>query len=69
MKAYFHSIHYISEEARIFPFMKSYLYNEMNNGAKNTGVKRIRIHALRHSHVSLLIHKRYSAIAIAEKSA
>lgn len=38
---------------RIFQITKSYLHHEMSRGAKAAGVKRIRIHDLRHSHVSL----------------
>lgn len=36
-------------------------------GAKEAGVKRIRIHDLRHSHVSLLIEMGFSALAIADR--
>ena len=32
---------------------KSYLGHEMERGCKASGVKKIRIHDLRHSHVSL----------------
>lgn len=35
---------------RIFQITKSYLHHEMSRGAKAAGVKRIRIHDLRHSH-------------------
>ena len=35
--------------------------------AKQTGVKRIRIHDLRHSHISLLIDMGFTALAIAER--
>ena len=37
------------------------------SGAKEAGVKRIRIHDLRHSHVSLLIEMGFSALAIADR--
>lgn len=37
----------------------------MDRGIKETGLKRIRIHDLRHSHVSLLIELGFSAVAIA----
>ena len=40
---------------RIFPVTKHYLHHEMDRGSKAAGVKRIPIHSLRHSHVSLLI--------------
>ena len=46
---------------------KKYLHHEMDRGTKQTGVKRIRIHDLRHSHISLLIDMGFSAIAIADR--
>ena len=52
---------------RLFPVTKSYLHHEMNRGSKACGVKRIRIHDLRHSHVSLLIEMGFSALAIADR--
>ena len=39
----------------------------MKNGAEKAGVKCIRVHDLRHSHVSLLIDMGFSALAIAER--
>ena len=39
----------------------------MDRGCKKALVKRIRVHDLRHSHVSLLIELGYSAIAIADR--
>ena len=52
---------------RVFPFTKSFLYREMERGCKRSGVKRIRVHDLRHSHVSLLIDKGFTALAIADR--
>ena len=46
---------------------KSYLHHEMDRGANAAGVKRIRIHDLRHSHISLLIDMGFSAVAIADR--
>jgi integrase len=51
----------------MFTVTKSYLYREMERGAKEAGVKRIRVHDIRHSHVSLLIDMGFSAIAIADR--
>ena len=51
----------------IFTFSKSYLHHEMDRGAKKANVKRIRVHVLRHSHVSLLIELGFSATAIADR--
>ena len=42
---------------RLFPATKSYLEKEMIRGVKLSGVKKIRLHDLRHSHASLLISK------------
>lgn len=42
------------------------LVHDMNRGCKASGVKRIRIHDLRHSYVSLLINMGFSALDIAE---
>ena len=36
---------------RLFPITKNYLYREMQRGCKETGVKSIRIHDLRHPYV------------------
>jgi integrase len=52
---------------RLFPVTKYYLHHEMERGCKETGVKKIRIHDLRHSHISLLIDMGFSAIAIADR--
>lgn len=52
---------------RIFPVSKSQLARAMTRGCNKTGVKRIRIHDLRHSHVSLLINMGFTALAIADR--
>ena len=52
---------------RIFPITKSYLHHEMDRGAKAAGVKRIKLHSLRHSAISLLIDLGFSAVAIADR--
>lgn len=48
-------------------FTKSYLHKEMTRGAVSAGVKRIRIHSIRHSAISLLIDMGFSALAIADR--
>lgn len=67
MKDFIGSIYGAENNMRLFPFTKSYLHHEMNRGCEETGVKRIRIHDLRHSHVSLLIEMGFSAVAIADR--
>ena len=39
----------------------------MARGTKRSGVKKIRIHDLRHSHISLLINLGFSAVDIAKR--
>jgi integrase len=51
---------------RLFPVQKNYLHREMARGTKEQSIKRIRVHDLRHSHVSLLIEMGFSAVAIAD---
>ena len=57
----------LKKKDRIFAINKSYLHREMDRGAEAAGVKRIRIHDLRHSHISLLIDMGFSAVAIADR--
>jgi len=67
MQEYIQSLYGARAQDRIFEITKSYLHHEMDRGSKATGVKRIRIHDLRHSHVSLLIEMGFSAVAIADR--
>ena len=67
MQYFIKSLYGIEQGDRIFTITKYYLHHEMDRGAKQTGVKRIRIHDLRHSHISLLIDMGFSAIAIADR--
>lgn len=67
MQDYLKQLYSIEPSSRMFEITKSYLHHEMDRGAKEAGVKRIRIHDLRHSHISLLIEMGYSAVAIADR--
>lgn len=67
IQEYFKGFYCLEPDSRVFPVSKSYLHHEMDRGCKETGVKRIRVHDLRHSHVSLLIHMGYSALAIGSR--
>ena len=57
----------LQPDDRIFPVTKYYLNHEMERGCKASGVKKIRVHDLRHSHVSLLINMGYTALAIGKR--
>lgn len=67
MQDYLKQLYGAESDSRIFPISKNYLHREMDRGCKETGVKRIRIHDLRHSHISLLIDMGFSALAIADR--
>ena len=64
---YLKQLYCIEQDERMFNISKSFLHREMDRGAKKAGIKRIRIHDLRHSHVSLLINMGFSAIDIADR--
>lgn len=55
------------EGGRLFPYTRMFLAGEMKRGCRNTGVSRIRIHDIRHSHVSLLINQGFDALVIADR--
>jgi len=67
MQEYLGMLYGLKKKDRIFTVTKSYLHHEMDRGANAAGVKRIRIHDLRHSHISLLIDMGFSAVAIADR--
>ena len=51
----------------MFPITKHYMPNEMGRGSKKAGAKRIRIHNLCHSHVSLLINMGFTPVVIGNR--
>ena len=57
----------IKKTDRVFSTSKSILTNDMAHYSNKLGLKRIRLHGLRHSHVSFLIEKGCTALAIAER--
>lgn len=67
MEEYINHLYKIKSDERIFEITKSYFHKEMDRGVKLSGVERIKIHGLRHSHISLLIDMGFTAIAIADR--
>lgn len=59
--------YYIGPNDRLFDNTKRFYEHEIARGAEIAGVKKIRVHDLRHSHVSLLIELGFSALAIADR--
>ena len=67
MRDYIGSLYGIRQEDRIFPVTDSFLHHEMTRGCSLSGVKRIRVHDIRHSAISLLIDMGFSPLAIADR--
>lgn len=67
LKEYCSMLYGITENERMFRFTKSFMEHEMVRGIKATGVRRIRLHDLRHSHASLLVEMGFQPLAIAER--
>lgn len=67
IQEFINSLYGIQANDRLFMITKSYLHHEMDRGSQAAGVKRISIHSMRHSHISLLIDLGFSAVAIANR--
>lgn len=67
IQEYMKMLYEVKPDDRIFTVTKSYLDHEMRRGVKEAELKKIKVHALRHSHVSLLIHMGFTVLAIAER--
>ena len=55
LRDYLKMIYNPQDDQRLFPLTKSHLTKHIKSGAAKAGVHQIRVHDLRHSHVSLLI--------------
>lgn len=67
LKEYTSHLYGIMADERMFRFTKSYMQHEIIRGIKASGVKRIRLHDIRHSHASLLVEMGFTPLAIAER--
>lgn len=67
LKDYITQCYGLKPDDRLFPHTKYYLTHEMERGCKKSGVKKIRIHDIRHSHASLLVEMGFSPLLIAER--
>lgn len=64
---YIDLMYHIEPEERIFYFTKGGIEKEFQRITEKSGLPRIRLHDLRHSHASFLIHKGISPIEIARR--
>ena len=67
LKEYCDSLYDITDSDRIFPFTKHYLHHEIKRGCEKSGVKRKRLHDIRHSHCALLYELGIPPLEIAER--
>ena len=67
LKEYMAQCYDLQPDDRLFPSTQHYLNPEMERGCKRSGVKKIRVHDVRHSHASLLVEMGFSPLLIAER--
>ena len=67
VKVYIQSLHAFEPSTRLFEITKYSLYKEMKRVSFRSGVKEIRLHDLRHSHASYLIHRGIPIIVISQR--
>lgn len=68
LQEYVTAIYRPTSKKRIFAnITKSYLEHEMKRGMEASGVKKIHLHCLRHSHASMLVQMGFSPLEIANR--
>jgi len=67
IKEYISKLYDVEENTLIFPSNKSSISRRLKTAARNTGVKEIRTHDLRHSHVALLIEMDINTLVIQDR--
>ena len=67
VKDYMSKLYDLKDTDRVFPFTKYYINNAMERACKKSGVKKIRIHDIRHSHASYVINLGCAPLLISER--
>lgn len=67
IELFIESRHGYETNDRLFDKTKSYFTHRLKNGRVKAGIKEIRVHDLRHSHVSLLFEMGFSPVDIASR--
>ncbi len=67
LKDYMNNIYCLEDNDRLFPVTKYYMEHEMKRGVKNSGVKHIRIHDIRHSHCAMIMELGITPLEAAER--
>lgn len=66
LKEYVNMLYDYEPNERLFPYTKSFFAHEMRKNYEKAGVKKIRIHDLRHSYASMLIEQGCEPLLVAE---
>ncbi len=67
IQEYVNKLYGLSDNDRIFPIVAEAVQHMLKNHADKAGVKRIRVHSLRHSHVAYLINQGVQPLIIKER--
>lgn len=67
LKDYVDKLYGISDDERIFPIVPEAVQHKLKRECEKSGVKKIRVHDLRHSHVAYLIHQGVEPLIIKER--
>lgn len=67
IKAYEDALYEPDPDDRLFPFSKNYFGKQLQLGCEASGIPKIRLHDLRHSHASLLIHLGVPILLVSER--
>ena len=67
IKKYSEKLYGLNKETRLFKLHQTNIRKQIKSFAEKVGVKIIRVHDLRHSHASLLIHLGVNPLAISKR--
>ena len=67
IQEYVYSLYQYPEEERLFPIVAEAVQHKMKRHIEKAGVKKIRVHDLRHSHVAYLINQSVEPLVIKER--
>ena len=67
IREYYESLYEYPDDLRLFPVVAEAVQHIMKSHIKKAGVKKIRVHDLRHSHVAYLIHQGVEPLLIKER--
>ncbi len=67
LKQYVNRLYKYPPDERIFPIVAEAVQHKMRRHIEKSGVKKIRVHDLRHSHVAYLIHQGVEPLMIKQR--